>query len=565
MSNKNSLNLLKPTENQEQLIHSIINNDVTLCSGPGGAGKSLFAIRTAINQLKQANIEQIIISRNIVNVGKTIGTLPGDADEKCEPYFDYVHEYLQMFLQEKYRKAIHDESVRLIPVELMRGHTYNNAICILDECFPGSSKVWTSEGIKTFNYLNAFKDSVIESGLKVWSYNEKTKQNEWKRILNVWDRGEKAISKILTKDNGGIKATKNHKFFTYNRGWVELQNLLPGDLLKTEYQDRKRGRTLLNADQEQIILGMQLGDGSIQNIGNSSYRCSNIHSIKQSDYLHWKAERLDVKNIEYVEKNGYAQKPAERYKTKTFYSSYDIKNLTECIQRIDERGLAISWMDDGYFHKSGYGVWWCCAMNKAARDLLLDKLNSLGYSCAPDSIIKNNKTYHTIRFRVGGFKKFQEKIAKFMCPSMAYKISEEYHDQIGTYEWDKTIQTCTVVDSLEIDYDYQKVYDIEVEDNHNFYVCNKYSKKLILAHNCQSVSPLQVKTFLSRMGKNSKCVLLGDLRQKDSPNYEESGLEICMNTLGHLPFVGVVRLGYEDVKRNDKIGQILRVLNEAGY
>ena len=108
---------------------------------------TLFTLQTAVNQLKQNHIDQIIISRSLVNVGREIGSLPGTLEERSKPYFMFIHAYLQDFLAQDYYKALKDNKIDIIPVEMIRGHTYHNAIMILDEaqnCDPTQIKTFIS-------------------------------------------------------------------------------------------------------------------------------------------------------------------------------------------------------------------------------------------------------------------------------------------------------------------------------------------------------------------------------------------------------------------------------------
>ena len=135
---------IKPTENQAEFIRSIIENVVTICAGPAGTGKSMWAAKTAISQLHQSQkilaknpnaqgIKQVVFCRNIVNVGRSIGYYPGGYEEKCEPYFAYMDNYVRKFLDKEYADYIKTEKIKYIPVEMMRGQTYDNSIILVDE------------------------------------------------------------------------------------------------------------------------------------------------------------------------------------------------------------------------------------------------------------------------------------------------------------------------------------------------------------------------------------------------------------------------------------------------
>lgn len=164
---------LTPTPNQEQLISGIINNDVCICSGFAGTGKSFWTLLTAVGQLKQKHVSNILICRSLVSVGKDIGSLPGDVKEKSDPYFIFVTEYLKEMLSREYDKYIKEETVKTYPVELLRGHTYHNTFMILDEaqnCDPAQIKMFLSRMGKNSRAVVigdvTQKDTNKENGLK---------------------------------------------------------------------------------------------------------------------------------------------------------------------------------------------------------------------------------------------------------------------------------------------------------------------------------------------------------------------------------------------------------------
>ena len=86
------------TENQNNYIRSIIENQVIFCSGPSGCGKSYIAAGLASEHLHRGIVEQVIITRPIVCTGKEIGALPGDLGEKINPYLMPMQENFRFFL-----------------------------------------------------------------------------------------------------------------------------------------------------------------------------------------------------------------------------------------------------------------------------------------------------------------------------------------------------------------------------------------------------------------------------------------------------------------------------------
>ena len=135
---KEEVSRLKPitakTENQQNYIRSIIENDVTICIGPAGSGKSHIAAGIAAEHLFNSKIQQVIITRPLVCSGKDIGALPGELADKINPYLTPMQEKLKHFLgQAHYGYYINEKMIRFEPLEVMRGATFDNSYMILDE------------------------------------------------------------------------------------------------------------------------------------------------------------------------------------------------------------------------------------------------------------------------------------------------------------------------------------------------------------------------------------------------------------------------------------------------
>ena len=122
------------TDNQRIYIRSIIDNDVTICIGPAGTGKSFVAAGIAAEHLHKKKIDQIIVTRPLVCAGTDIGSMPGDVNDKIKPYLMPMEENLKVFLNQAYYGAfINQGAIRYEPLETMRGATFHNSYMILDE------------------------------------------------------------------------------------------------------------------------------------------------------------------------------------------------------------------------------------------------------------------------------------------------------------------------------------------------------------------------------------------------------------------------------------------------
>ena len=122
------------TENKKNYIRSIIENDVTFCTGPSGTGKSFIAAGIASDHIQKDKIESIIVTRPLVCTGKDIGSLPGELNDKIKPYLAPMEENLKYFLgRDKFGLYYNTRRIRFEPLETMRGATFHNAYMILDE------------------------------------------------------------------------------------------------------------------------------------------------------------------------------------------------------------------------------------------------------------------------------------------------------------------------------------------------------------------------------------------------------------------------------------------------
>ena len=127
---------VKPkTEGQKNLVRAIAENSIVLVCGPSGCGKTHISICIACQYLAEGKIKKIILSRPIVSASvKNMGALPGNMREKIDPYLvPVMQEMKKYFSHQEVEKFIKDEVVELVPLEYMRGRTFDDSFMILDE------------------------------------------------------------------------------------------------------------------------------------------------------------------------------------------------------------------------------------------------------------------------------------------------------------------------------------------------------------------------------------------------------------------------------------------------
>lgn len=127
-----SINLLNPM--QEAAEQKYRDNDVLFLLGTAGTGKSLLASYFALRDLLSKKCKKIIMTRPIVEAGEKLGYLPGDFEAKVSPYMRPIYDALEKLLpeQNQYQEII-KHSVEVAPLAYLRGRTFVNSVCILDE------------------------------------------------------------------------------------------------------------------------------------------------------------------------------------------------------------------------------------------------------------------------------------------------------------------------------------------------------------------------------------------------------------------------------------------------
>lgn len=152
---------LKPkTLGQKQYVNSIREKDIVFGVGPAGTGKTYIAVAMAVNAYKNKEVQKIILARPAVEAGERLGFLPGDLQDKVDPYLRPLYDALYDVLgRDAALKLKEKEVIEVVPLAYMRGRTLDNSFIILDE-----AQNTTREQMKMFLTRMGFGSKVVVTG-----------------------------------------------------------------------------------------------------------------------------------------------------------------------------------------------------------------------------------------------------------------------------------------------------------------------------------------------------------------------------------------------------------------
>lgn len=152
---------IKPkTLGQKKYVDAIMNNTVTLGIGPAGTGKTYLAVAAAVSAFRAKKVNRIILTRPAVEAGEKLGFLPGDLQQKIDPYLRPLYDALfEMLGAENFQKCQERGDIEVAPLAYMRGRTLDDSFIILDE-----AQNTTNEQMKMFLTRLGFNSKAVVTG-----------------------------------------------------------------------------------------------------------------------------------------------------------------------------------------------------------------------------------------------------------------------------------------------------------------------------------------------------------------------------------------------------------------
>lgn len=148
------------TLGQQRYMKAILKNTITIGVGPAGTGKTYLAVAAAVAAFREKAVNRIILTRPAVEAGERLGFLPGDLQNKVDPYLRPLYDALyDMLGAETYQKYLERGSIEVAPLAYMRGRTLDDSFIILDE-----AQNTTREQMKMFLTRLGFGSKVVITG-----------------------------------------------------------------------------------------------------------------------------------------------------------------------------------------------------------------------------------------------------------------------------------------------------------------------------------------------------------------------------------------------------------------
>jgi hypothetical protein len=579
------------TTKQSEFVKLIRNHEVVIAKGSPGTGKTYCALAAAL-QLLGDEYKKIIIVKSVTTLpNEEIGFLKGSQSDKMEPFMMSFTWNIDKLCGEGAAKSLIEKGLlQVLPLAFVRGISIDNSIVVIDECLAGDVEVYVKSDKEISSYRNSvskMKQLVknFNSGkqIEILSHNDITGELEYKKLLNARSTGVKNILGITIQQRSvPIKCSANHPFAVYEKGevkYIAAEELKVGDRLLL-VKDGSNNHTIYNDNNLDIMLGFILGDGCISKNKQTTpdiYRLKKQHGMCQLKYCEFSSEILDT-TVTFTGKSGYTGEVQPVTTTKSLYinpefinTSFDKNNKKRVTEEMEkyftERTLALWYMDDGsvniydninancVLHTEGFSY----EENEVLASILLNKFN---IKVGIGDYDKNGHTLYYLTLGKEATRILHNLIKELVHDSMQYKLIPEYRGFFDKSKYFKFKNLQNITTKLITDIENlgsEEVFNIEVEDNHNYFANG------ILTHNCQNFDVHTFKTMMTRIGEDSKYILLGDSEQIDRKRKNESCLDKVLDMFKDNPVVGTIEFTDDDCVRNPIIPKILETLRSNGY
>ena len=558
---------------QRRYIEAIQSKDIVFGIGVAGTGKSYLAVAMAVQALMQKQVNRVVLARPAVEAGEKLGFLPGDLQDKVDPYLRPLYDALFDLIDfERVTKLLEKRVIEVAPLAFMRGRAQ-----------PLHSKILTPIGWRTMGSLKV-GDLVIGSDGKPTE------------VMGVFPQGEKLVYRVTMTDGTGALACAEHLWSVRtasdkrrNKGWRVLQTQEMMDNLRCFHQYRYE-LPLLSAPVEfpyqdvpiePYSLGLLLGDGCISDKTSPSFTTSDAELVASLQCglaeMHLRFNRKSA--IDYVITNPLAGKGGSKFGV--------IRNpLSQALRELKLAGTvsATKFIPEIYLYNNAevrtsllQGLLdtdggpvaqkdrTCRIQYTTTSERLKDDVLFLVRSLGGVAYWRRRKS----EGRKPGFANGREvpyrndafvmdiRLPKGLEPFRLRRKAAVYHEHGGgrPMRFIKNIEPVGVeetqcisvaaLDSLYVTDDFMLTH-------------NTLSDAFIILDEAQNTTSEQMKMFLTRIGFGSKAVITGDVTQIDLPTGKRSGLIEAERVLSNVEGIEFIYFTEKDVVRHRLVQMIIK-------
>ena len=220
------------TVGQQNYMKAIMKNTVTIGVGPAGTGKTYLAVAAAVAAFRERTVNRIILTRPAVEAGERLGFLPGDLQNKVDPYLRPLYDALyDMLGPETFQKYQERGSIEVAPLAYMRGRTLDDSFIILDE-----AQNTTREQMKMFLTRLGFGSKIVITGDVTQIDLPEDKVSGLKDAVRVLDGVKDIAICRLTSADVVRHALVQQIINAYEKAAQKQENNRPAPQMRTRYQ-----------------------------------------------------------------------------------------------------------------------------------------------------------------------------------------------------------------------------------------------------------------------------------------------------------------------------------------
>ena len=563
---------LRPrTDGQGRYVQALRDNDVTICVGPAGTGKTFLAVGMAVTLLRQGAVKKIVLVRPAVEAGERLGFLPGDLVAKINPYLRPLLDSLNDLIEyEQVKKYMENEVIEIVPLAYMRGRAQ-----------PVTSPVLTPDGYRPIGSLRV-GDFVIGS------------DGRPTRVQGVYPQGVKDVYRVTMTDHTSTRCCGEHLWTVYTRD-AKRRGQGPKVLQTTEMIGQLRCHhyhrfelPLLSEPVEfaprsvpidPYALGLLLGDGCLTGKTTPTFATGDAELVGALAKL----PGIQVRHkcgVDYVlnkagQRRGGATNP-----------------VTGALRRLDLCGTrsGTKFVPESYLFNSA-------AVRLGVLQGLLDTdggpVTQAGRTCRIQYTSTSERLANDVQFLVrslGGVVTGRRRTAAGRKPGLAngrpvpfrgdaFILDIRLPPTVAPFRLARKAvryaesgggRPMRYIDAIEPD-GREECVCIRVAAADSLYVTddfilthNTLNNAVIILDEGQNATVSQMKMFLTRMGMNSKIIVTGDVTQIDLPPTLKSGLIDAVQRLKGIPRLAIVHLDEKDIVRHALVQQIVKAYEEDG-